>query len=278
MEGNNNMLENSIRTIGYSKKYKKTLKIFGNHKNSNYICKHKLNGIKMGLINESSGGGSWLTINAGEITRRVPAGTEGAVSRTIKKTGKLVHELRYNALEGTLKRINVSSSEYGEQWVFVIDDGREEYNLAMPYSSGTANGFLFRLPNLNLEAPLKVKSYYIEGEDGKWRQFIGIEQAGEKVLPYFTKEEKHGLPDLKEVTISKKKHLDDTDRLEFLRRMVDEKVNPKLAELYPIDHVEETIPEDAPGDIEDVNDLPFAILALLAIGTIGFSAVSSIPF
>jgi hypothetical protein len=57
--------------------------------------------------------------------------------------------------------------------------------------------------------------------------------------------EKHGLPDLKEVTISNKKHLDDTERLAFLRKMVDEKVNPKLAELYPIDHVESE-PEEAP--------------------------------
>jgi hypothetical protein len=213
----------------------------------------------MGLTSESQGGGNWLTILGGEITKRVPAGTEGAVPRTIQKTGRLVHELKYNALEGTLKRINVSSTEYGDQWIFVIDDGNSEYLLAMPYSSGTANGFLFRLPNLNLEAPLKVRSYYIEGEDSKWRQFIGIEQAGEKVLPYFTKEEKHGLPDLKEVTISNKKHLDDTERLAFLRKMVDEKVNPKLAELYPIDHVESE-PEEAPGDEDPgpgVDDLPF---------------------
>jgi len=220
----------------------------------------------MGLTNESQGGGNWLTVIKGEITKRVPGGTEGAVERTTKG-GKLVHELKYNALEGTLKRIDVSSGEYGDQWIFVIDDGNTEYFLAVPYSSGPANGFLFRLPNLKLENPLKVKTYWIQGEDDKWRQFLALEQAGQKVLPYFTKEEKHGLPDLKEVTISGQKHLDDTDRLNFLREMVDKKVNPKLKELYPIDHVEEEpevegVPEEAPRDPgpgleDDINQLPF---------------------
>ena len=212
----------------------------------------------MGLTNESQGGGNWLTVFRGEIVKRVPAGTEGAEERT-NKNGKVVHELKFNALEGTLKRIDVSSGEYGDQWIFVIDDGTNEYFLAVPYSSGPANGFLFRLPNLNLERLLKVKTYYIEGEDGKWRQFLSLEQEGQKVLPFFTKEEKHGLPDLKEVMLSGQKHLDDTGRLVFLRKMVDEKVNPKLKELHPVDHIEkesETI-EETPADTDPIDDLPF---------------------
>ena len=217
----------------------------------------------MGLTNESQGGGNWLTVFRGEIVKRVPVGTEGAVERS-NKNGKIVHELKFNALEGSLKRIDVTSGEYGDQWVFVIDDGTNEYFLAMPYSSGPANGFLFRLPNLNLERPLKVNTYYIEGDDAKWRQFLSLAQEGQKILPYFTKEEKHGLPDLKELIISNQKHLDDTARLAFLRKMVDEKVNPKLRGLYPVDHTEEPrdeigIPEEAPPPptLEDVSDLPF---------------------
>ena len=216
----------------------------------------------MGLTNESQGGGNWLTVFRGEIVKRVPAGTEGAEERT-NKNGKVVYELKFNALEGTLRRIDVTTGEYGDQWIFVIADGAVEYSLAVPYSSGPANGFLYRLMNVNLERPLKVNTYYIQGDDDKWRQFLALSQEGQKVVPFFTKEEKHGLPDLKEVMISGKKHLDDTARLAFLRKMVDEKITPKLEKLYPIDHVEtetEEVSEEAPsGDPwpQEVDDLPF---------------------
>jgi hypothetical protein len=209
----------------------------------------------MGLSNESQGGGNWLSVYKGEIVKRVPAGTENAVERTTKH-GKVVYELKYNALEGMLKKIVTSESEYGKQWIFVIDDGINEFNLAVPYSSGPANGFLFRLPTVDLSMLIKVKTYYIQGDDDKWRQFLSLEQAGQKIAPYFTKEEKHGLPDLIEVMISGQKRLDDTDRLEFLQRMVDEKINPKLATLHPIDHVEAEEEDTQPAP-EEVDDLPF---------------------
>lgn len=213
----------------------------------------------MGLGNESQGGGNWLTIIKGEIVRRVPPGTTNAVERTTKG-GKLVHELRYNTLEGTLKRIDVSSGEYGDQWVFVIDDGKQEYFLALPYSSGTANGFLFRLPNINFEAPLKINTYYIQDKDdpNKWRQALTLSQGGVKLERYFTKEEPHRLPDMEKVLVRGQEEWDNSKRLDFLRKMVDEKVNPKLKDLYPIDNVgkEEEVP--APVDeSDDIDDLPF---------------------
>ena len=71
----------------------------------------------MGLTNESQGGGNWLSVFQGEIVKRVPSGTENAVSRT-NKNGKIVYELHYNALEGTLKKIFISEEKvegYGDQ-------------------------------------------------------------------------------------------------------------------------------------------------------------------
>ena len=221
---------------------------------------NKFNG-KMGLTNESQGSGNWLTITYGEICKTVSSGTPGAVERT-NKNGKVVHELKYNALEGTLKKIFVSPAkkeEYEDQWVFVIDDGSEEYCVALNYDSGLACAILFRVPNMNLERPMKLISYNIEKTKGSgdFRPFIAIHQDGQKIEPYFTKDEKHGLPEWKVVMIGNKKHYDRSEMLAFLKKMVDEKVNPKLAKLYPVDHVEEE-PEEAPSDPgPGVDDLPF---------------------
>ena len=213
----------------------------------------------MGLTNESQGGGNWLSVIKGEISKKVPQGTEGAVERT-NKNGVVVYEMKYNALEGTLKRIGVFEGEYGDQWIFVIDDGTEEYNLALPYSSGTANGFLYRLPNTDLKSPLKIKTFYIEGEDGISRQFLGVYQGGGKVEPLYTKEEPNGLPPMVKVKRKGKEEWDDSDRLLFLQKLVDDEINPQLADLYPVDHVEteEAVPveEEQPPPHEE-SDLPF---------------------
>ena len=215
----------------------------------------------MGLTNESQGGGNWLSVIAGEISKKVPQGTEGAKERT-NKNGEVVYELKYNALEGTLKRIGIFEGEFGDQWIFVIDDGDEQYNLALPYSSGTANGFLYRLPNLDLASPLKVKTFYIEGkEDGIYRQYLGLYQGGEKVLSNYTKEEPNGLPPMVKVKRKGKDEWDDSDRLEFLQKLVDDEINPQLANLYPVDQVEtkEEVPveEEQPPMPDESDDLPF---------------------
>ena len=213
----------------------------------------------MGLANESGSGGNWLSVIRGEISKRVPEGTEGAVERTTKQ-GKKVWELKYNALEGTLTHIGVYEGEYGNQWIFNIADKNTEYMLRLPYSSGVANGFLFRLPNVKLEQPIKIKTYYIEGDDKISRQFLSIVQNGEKVLPYWTREEPKELPLLEEVTVSGKKMLDDSKRLAYLRTLVDKKINPKLKELYPVetyDKKEPDEPEPASKSEEEFDDLPF---------------------
>jgi len=211
----------------------------------------------MGLKNESDGGGNFLQVIYGQIVKPVQAGTEGAETRTNKK-GKVVHELKFNALEGTLKKVWVyESSEYQDSWVFVVDDGSQEYGLTVPYSSRYANGLLTRLPNVNFERPIKIKSYYIEGDDGKSRGYLTIHQDGQKVPAYFTKEEPHGLPQMEQITVSGKQMWDDTERLKFFRDMVDNKVNPKLAELYPIDHTPDEEPETPVAEEEEVSDLPF---------------------
>lgn len=218
----------------------------------------------MGLTNESQGGGNWLKVIAGEIRKEVPQGTAGAVERT-KKNGVIVYELKYNALEGVLKKIFVSKAkveEYGDQWCFVINDGVAEYVLGLGWESSVARGFLGRLPNVNLERPLKILTYNIEDkeEKGKFKQFLGITQDGQKIESYFTKDERHGLPEWEQVQVGNKKVWDSSKEMNFFLKMVDDKVNPKLKELYPIDHVEtERESEEEPPlpTLEDVSDLPF---------------------
>ena len=217
----------------------------------------------MGLTNESQGGGNFLKVFDGEIRQKVSSETEGAVERT-QKNGEVVYEKKFNTLMGTLKKIILlprKREDYDDQWGFVINDGLNEYVLTLGYESGLACSFLFRLPNLNFERPLKLKTYWIEKNKGAgdYRPSLAIHQDGKKIERFFTKDEPHGLPEWKTVMISNKKHYDRSEMMAFLQKMVDEKVNPKLAELYPVDHIEKEPAEEAPPPppAEDIDDLPF---------------------
>ena len=205
-------------------------------------------------VGTESGGGTWLSVVKGTLTQRVKAGTEGAQERTIEKgpnTGSVVHELRYNYLEGKLERIYIQETDYGRSWVFVVDDGRKPYNLVVGYSSGYAVGLLSRLPNVNLGVDIKIKSFYIKGDDDKYRGYLTIEQGGQKVEKAFSKENPNGLPDVERITVNGEPVWDSTKRMQFFEKLV-ESTMAKVAEENPL---ADASLEDLPP--EEESDLPF---------------------
>lgn len=225
----------------------------------------------MGVTNENTNK-IFLTTFQGMMVRRVAKGAPGAKPRITRK-GDEVYELQFDTLTGYLDNIRLDDPpekhpEFGKSWCFVIEDGDEVFELKLSAKSREAHAFLARLPSMDFSQPVKVKTYWIKGDDDIYRNFLAVHQGGEKVEPYFTKEEPHGLPDLVKQIIDDEVHWDGTDRRKFFLRMVEEKVLPKIREQRPLSEaalVEPVVEDDEtpmPTEkdeppVDPVDDLPF---------------------
>jgi len=214
----------------------------------------------------------YLTTFQGLMVRKVPKGTPDSKMR-INKLGDEVHELQFDTLSGYLDDIRLEeppekNPEYGKSWCIVIEDGDEVLELKLGAKGREASAFLSRLPNMDFSKPVKVKTYWIQGEDKIYRGFLAIHQNGEKVLPFYTKEEPHGCPDLEVKVVDGENHYDGSKRRDFLLRVVNEAVLPKIraerplsesATIEPVvaDAVKEAI-SDAEEDIQPptADDIP----------------------
>ena len=211
-------------------------------------------------VGTESGGGRWLSVVKGKLTQRVPAGTENAVQRELSKgpnAGNVVNELQHTFLEGRLEKVYVQETDFGKSWVFVVNDGSEEWNLTVGYSSGYAVGVLARLPNVDLSDNIKIKSFYIKGDDDKYRGYLTINQGGQKIEKAYTKEEPNGLPEIERVVVNGEPQWDSTQRMLFFERLISERIMPGILKANPLAAVDESQEDvnDTPPDEE--SDLPF---------------------
>ena len=209
-------------------------------------------------VGTETGGGQWLSVVKGNLTQRVKAGTENAVERILEKgpnTGTTVHELRFNYLEGSLEKVYLQETDFGKSWVFVVDDGANKFNLTVGYSSGYASGLLARLPNIDVADVIKIKSFYIKGDDDKYRGYLTIEQGGQKIAKAYTKEEPNGCPEIKQIEVNGEKVWDSTKRMKFFEKIV-EGINAKIVAVNPL--ADEFLEDkDTPAEEEPETDLPF---------------------
>jgi hypothetical protein len=171
-------------------------------------------------------GGNYFSILNGKFSVRVQEGTPGAVSR-VNKLGKQVWEIFHDSFTGKLVNIRVRDGEYGKSWNFDFKDGGEIYTLQLPYSNSSAVNLLKILPNADLAKEMKVQPS-MKIEDNVKKTSIFVSQDGVTLKHAFTKDNPNGMPDLKKVVVSGKEVWDDTDRLAFLQKMVDEQILPKL--------------------------------------------------
>lgn len=181
----------------------------------------------MGLINHE--GGKYITVLGGKFSIRVPEGTEGATVR-VNKEGKTVHEKYYESFTGKLIGIRTTDGAYGKTWVFDFQDAGEVYHLQLSYSNSFATAFLKMLPNIDLSKEMKV-SPQVKEVDGKNKSSLFINQDGITIKHAYTKENPNGMPDMEQVTVKGQLVWDDTKRLEFLEKMVNETIIPKLKAL-----------------------------------------------
>lgn len=169
----------------------------------------------------------YLTISDGKIVRQFKNPTANSVERTTK-TGKLVHEEKYDFVEGTITAITTKENDYGKFWLVTITDGGESYQIQFNYSGGTASAFLKILPNVDLTRPVKIQpSQRIENDKKKSSLFLS--QGGTTLKWYWNKDNAGELPQLKKVKIKGKEQWDDSEQMEFLENYVRSEITPKLA-------------------------------------------------
>jgi hypothetical protein len=173
----------------------------------------------MGAINKSAAL-TFLTITDGRICRRVTSPTGTSIER-VNKVGNTVHEEYYSGWEGTITNITTKETDYGKNWEVTIEDGDSTAILSMGYSSGYSAAFLKTLPNVDLSKPVSL-SPKLQTIGDKKKATIFVSQNGTALKWAYTKDNRNGLPDLKQIKVKGKITWDDSDMMEFLENMVKE--------------------------------------------------------
>jgi len=168
----------------------------------------------------------YLTISDGKIIRQFKSATAQSTERTTK-TGKLVHEEKYDYVEGMITSINTRENDYGKFWVIGLQDGSDNYNIQFNYSGGTAGAFLKILPNIDLTKTVKLQpSQKIENDKKKSSLFIS---QGVRALKWFWNKDNAGeLPPLEKLKVKGKEVWDDSKQMEYLENYVNTEIKPQL--------------------------------------------------
>lgn len=213
----------------------------------------------MGLGNSNLA--TYLSIYAGKIALRVKEPTEKSRSR-INKQQKEVHEEFFDHVEGIITDISVREhADYGRSWLVTIVDGDQTFILQMPFSGGHSTAFLKILPNVDLSCKVKIAPH-IQQKEGKDKASIFIIQHGVSIKWYFKKDDTKGLPPMVKQKFKGKEVWDDSDQMDFLVRMVNEEIKPRLGSprkptVLGADPLDEDIHDEHSEVTEPLDDLPF---------------------
>lgn len=198
----------------------------------------------MGAVMQSNA--IFLTISNGQICKKVSSPTAISKER-VNKNGATVHEEYYKGWKGQITAIAIREhQEYGKFWNITLTDNEGDAVLQMKYSSGYAGAFLKILPNIDLNGDVVITpKLTIEGQKKKTSLFVT--QHGQPVKWYYTKDNPNGLPQLQKRKLKGQDVWDDTEMMEFLEKMVNTEIVPKLPK-------GRTTGADAVPDIDDVEN------------------------
>lgn len=206
----------------------------------------------MGAVHESNA--IYLTIANGKLSRRMRQPTEKSIER-VTEGGKTVHEEFYKGWTGRITNIYVKEHpEFGKFWNVVLTDEDGDAVIQMNYSSGYSAAFLKTLPNVNLDQEITFSPFMkIEGDKKKTTVFIS--QNNQPLKHFYTRDNPNDLPQLVKGRFKGQDVWDDTDMMEFLEKMVNNEILPKLKKVQPAPTANKTVVPEPITDIPD--DLPF---------------------
>lgn len=174
----------------------------------------------MALSNLGGANTTYLSVADGNLVRQHKQANAQTTER-LTKTGKLVFEERFKDLTAKLDGIDTRENEYGKQWQLKFQDQGDYYVVSLPYSSRYASSFLKVLPNLDLSKEVRFMPWAMKDKNDPTKTITGITmyQDGEKLAPYYTKEDPKGLPQMVKIKVKGKEQWDDSDMMSFLENM-----------------------------------------------------------
>ncbi len=192
----------------------------------------------MALSNLGGVNTTYLSVADGNLVRQHKQANAQTTER-ITKTGKLVFEERFKDLTAKLDGISTRENDYGKQWQLRFQDGGDYYVISLPYSSRYASSFLKVLPNLDLSKEVRFMPWAMKDKLDATKTITGITlyQDGEKLAPYYTKEDPKGLPQMVKIKVKGKEQWDDSDMMSYLENMA-------LNLFEQVNHDESTAPHD----------------------------------
>jgi len=173
----------------------------------------------MGLTNSETSNSKIVTIVKGKFTIRLPDDSDNpkAVERELTmgvNAGKIVKELQYTGIEGSIERCYVDESEYGVNYMTeLVDDESSRFKLQIPLDSQFFGQYAKRMPNIDTSKPLFLGLGY-DRERG--RNFLYARQGDEKVSMAYTKDNPNGLPEPTKKTVKGKEVWDFEEQENFL--------------------------------------------------------------
>lgn len=201
--------------------------------------------------NDESGNTTFVNIVSGRFAIKVDKETPGAVERK-NKNGETVYELLYNTVSGLITGIEKKETDYGNQWNVTLSENGKRAVVSFPYSSRMADGFLRRIENVNLSEPVALKVFTFDE-----KTYMTVNQNGQKIDMVYTKDNPNGLPEMKQVKVKGELIWDDTEKMEFLEKMVMEKIVPKLPKPVETPQPQTTGQNDSEAADVGTDDLPF---------------------
>lgn len=159
--------------------------------------------------------------------------------------GKIVWERKIREFEGQIVDVKYDDSgAYGDEWTIRFDvtepGGSPQFiNLQFNANSDVANSVVLKLPNIkDFKKDVRFMAYSLvndmNGNKMEYsKQGIAIYSEGEKIAPFYTKDNPGGMPKWNPITVNGKKTIDKTDSLLFIKKMMLEEILPKVKECLP---------------------------------------------
>ena len=180
--------------------------------------------------------------------------------------GKQKWYVEFDFLEGIIKNAEISETNFGNKIKLSISDGPVSYVLSLAIESSYGKDFITKMNNLDLSKPVYFFPWTMTAD--AWTQLTGkksekgksgltLKQDGEKIAPYYTKDDPKGMPEIVEKRVGKQVKWDDTDRLAFFYDELDKFVEKVSGSTQRnVERVVEDIISKAEKEVV-VDDLPF---------------------
>jgi hypothetical protein len=207
----------------------------------------------MGLGNNEGGNSKFVTIVGGMWTLRVPEGTEGSIPRELTKgdkAGTLVHELRFEYVNGMLKAGELKSGPYGVDLCLDIEDEGVVYKVQMGVDSDFFRSFAKCSADID-----PSKDLYIglgQPSDGGF-PYLYVKSGGVQLTANHTQKEPNGCPPWVKKTVAGQTKWDKDEQNEFCYNLVADFLAKEAPAQERSDPPASADPEDDTGD----SSLPF---------------------